>query len=69
MDPIGVLLVCVGVFSVLAAALEWGFFIRQRKVQQVARYLGHQGMRVFYVVLGLFCMVFGGLMVTGVVNG
>ena len=67
MNPAGLILVAAGIFSVLAGALDWGFFMDSRKAQRMVRLIGHNGARGFYVVLGLGIAVMGGLMATGVI--
>lgn len=68
MNPIGLVLVAAGVFSVLGGALDWGFFMNSRKAQGIVRLIGHNGARGFYVILGLFIAVMGGLIAAGIVQ-
>jgi hypothetical protein len=68
MNPVGLLLVAAGIFSILGGALDWGFFMNSRKAQGMVRLMGHNGTRGFYVVLGLVIAMMGGLMTAGVIQ-
>ena len=57
-----------GVFAILGAALDWGFFMNNRKAQLIVSLFGRTGARIFYCLLGTFLVVLGVLMVTGIVK-
>ncbi|MFK7926698.1 MAG: immunity 17 family protein [Myxococcota bacterium] len=62
----GLLIVGIGIFSLLGGIMQWSFFMNHRKAQFFIRLFGHQGTRIFYGVLGVSLMVFGGLMALNV---
>ncbi|MCA9569220.1 MAG: immunity 17 family protein [Myxococcales bacterium] len=62
MNPMGLVLVGVGLFSVVAAIQEWSFFMEHRKAQRMIWLLGRQGARAFYVVTGIVIMGAGGFL-------
>lgn len=68
MNPVGLVLVAAGVFSILGGALDWGFFMNSRKARGMVRLIGHNGARGFYVVLGLVIAVLGGLITAGLIQ-
>jgi len=68
MNPLGLILIAGGVFSVLGAALDWDFFMESRKARLFVGMLGRNGARVFYGILGTGIAVFGTLGVMGVVD-
>ncbi len=42
-----------GIFSVLGAFFEWGFFFNSRKAKLVTKILGRTGAKIFYIVIGI----------------
>lgn len=52
------ILYCIGAFSMIAAAANWGWFFRHRKAARLVRLFGRQGARMLYFFLGLgLCVV------------
>lgn len=51
-----------GVFTILAAVLDWDWFMNDRKARPFVNMFGRDGARAFYVFLGLVICVlsFGG---------
>ena len=66
MNPIGSLFVALGVFTALAAALDWEWFMGDRKARFFVRLFGRGGARMFYDLLGIGLYVFGVLLAIGV---
>jgi len=54
MSPLlGIFLIFAGLFSTLAAVLDWNWFMMHRKARLFVALFGRTGARVFYVLLGL----------------
>ncbi len=43
-----------GGYSIVAAALDWDFFMNSRRARLFVKMFGRNGARIFYVILGLF---------------
>ncbi|MDO4721335.1 MAG: immunity 17 family protein [Peptostreptococcaceae bacterium] len=54
-----ILLVAVGLFSVMAAILNWDFFFNSSKARIWVRLFGRNGARIFYILLGAAIIVLG----------
>ena len=67
MNPIGLLFVALGVFTALAAALDWEWFMGDPKARFFVRSFGRGGARIFYTLLGFGLIVFGALMAVGII--
>ena len=50
-----------GIFSICGAIFNWDFFLENYKARPVVKLIGRTGARVFYVLIGLFC-IFCGIM-------
>ena len=50
-----------GFFSICGAIFNWDFFFENYKARPVVKLIGRNGARVFYVLVGLFC-IFCGIM-------
>ena len=68
MNPFGFLFVGMGLFSVVAALVDWDLFMSNRKAQLVVGLFGRQGARIFYGLLGSALAVLGVLIVSGIVR-
>jgi hypothetical protein len=68
MNPIGLILVAAGIFSICGAAFDWDWFINSRKAQIFVAMFGRNGARVFYVILGLAIIVMGALIWLGILK-
>ena len=68
MNPLGLLIVAGGLFSICGAAFDWDFFINSRKARLFVAMFGRNGARIFYVCLGLFLVVLGALLTMGVIQ-
>lgn len=53
-------IILIGLLSVLGAALDWDWFIANRKVRIFVRLLGRTGARILYIILGGILMAYGG---------
>ena len=62
---IGLLFAAMGLFSALGALLEWKFFMESRKARRLASWIGRDGARGFYTLLGVVFFGLGVAMVTG----
>jgi hypothetical protein len=68
MNPIGLLFVALGVFTALAAALDWEWFMEDRKARFFVRLFGRGGARMFYAFLGFGLIVLGALLAARVIQ-
>ena len=68
MNPVGLLLIAVGLFSVCGGAFDWDFFLNSRKAQFYVSIFGRTGARIFYVILGIAFAVLGTMMALGVLK-
>ena len=68
MNPIGLVLVAGGIFSICGAVFDWEFFINSRKARFFVAIFGRTGARVFYGILGLVIVVFGSLIALGILK-
>lgn len=68
MDPVGLILVAAGIFSITGAAFDWDWFINSRKAQFWVAILGRNGARVFYGVLGAVMTIVGVLWTFGLLK-
>ena len=67
MNPIGLLFVALGVFTALAAALDWDWFMEDRKARFIVRLFGRGGARMLYALLGFGFIVLGAFVAAGVI--
>ena len=68
MNPIGLILVAGGLFSICGAAFDWDWFINSRKAQFFVAILGRTGARIFYGVLGVVVVIMGTLITLGILK-
>jgi hypothetical protein len=68
MNPMGLILVAAGIFSICGAALDWDFFINSRKARFFVAVFGRTGARIFYGVLGLVIVFMGALITAGILK-
>jgi hypothetical protein len=66
MNPEGLVLAAIGIFAICGAALNWSFFMNNRKARFIVAILGHAGARAFYVLLGGGLVTCGLMMALGV---
>jgi hypothetical protein len=65
---IGIAFAAIGLFTLLAVGFRWRLFVGNWRFRRVANTLGETGAVVFYVVLGLTCLVVGILVMTGIIG-
>jgi len=68
MNPVGLIFVAAGVFSICGAAFDWDWFINSRKARFFVATLGRNGARIFYGVLGIAVVILGALMTFGILK-
>ncbi len=64
----GIVLILAGLFSIVAAILNWEWYMTARKARFIVRIFGRTGARVFYVLLGLVFVVLGILQFLDVIH-
>jgi len=64
----GLIVTAVGLFSLAGGALNWTFFMENRKAKRMIALIGYAGARIFYCVLGAVIAIVGALMVVGVIR-
>lgn len=68
MNPVGLIFVAAGIFSICGAAFDWDWFINSRKARFFVATFGRTGARIFYSVLGIVIVVLGTLIMLGVLK-
>ena len=68
MDPVGLLITAVGLFSLSGAVFDWEWFMNNRKARPIVGIFGRSGARIFYALLGAAFVTAGMLMVLGVIQ-
>lgn len=68
MNPLGLLMIGAGGFTIAGAACNWDWFMNARKARLMVRVLTRDGARVFYSLLGLFLVVLGVLTAMGIIE-
>lgn len=68
MNPLGLLLVAVGLFAICGAALNLEWFMNHRKARFVRNVFGGFGARIFYGLLGTGLVTLGVLVAIGVIQ-
>jgi predicted small integral membrane protein len=68
MNPVGLILVAAGVFSMLGAICNWEWFMNARKARFMVKILTRNGARIFYGILGLALVVLGVLATMGIID-
>jgi hypothetical protein len=57
-----------GAFAICGAVFDWDFFMNSRKAALLVRFLGRNGARVFYGLLGAGIVTIGVLMAAGLLR-
>ncbi len=68
MNPLGLIFVAAGVFSVLGAICNWDWFMNARKARFVVKILTRNGARIFYGALGIVIAALGVLGTIGIID-
>ncbi|MEW6359350.1 MAG: immunity 17 family protein [Planctomycetota bacterium] len=64
----GLIICAAGVFSLLGGALDWEWFMTNRKARPLVAILGRTGARIFYGLLGIALAIVGGLLALGLIG-
>jgi hypothetical protein len=67
MNPIGLLIVAIGVFSAATAIFDWDWVMNTRQARLLSSLITRRGARVVYGLLGFGATVVGVLMTTGII--
>ena len=67
MNPVGLLIVALGLFSVGCGIFNWEWAMTTRQGRLLSTMITRTGARAFYVVLGVGMIVVGTLMTIGVI--
>jgi len=57
-----------GLFTIVAAAMNWDWFINNRKARLFVALFGRDGARTVYILLGIFLTGLGVAMATGMID-
>ena len=68
MNPVGLILVAAGIFSICGAAFDWDWFINSYKARIFVAIFGRTGARIFYGILGTAIVVIGALITFGILK-
>jgi len=49
----------LGLFSILAGALNWDFFFNTKRAKFFVKIFGRNGARIFYIVFGIIIVAVG----------
>ncbi len=66
MNPVGLLLIAAGLFTITGAYFDWEWYMNSRKARFMVTILSRNGARIFYGILGLVVVIIGAL---GWING
>jgi len=66
-EPLGLLLVLAGFFSIAGGVFNWESFMTCRKARTLVKFLGRGGARIFYCLLGSAIAIVGLLITFGIV--
>ena len=66
-EPVGLIIVAAGAFSMCGAGFDWDFFMNNHKAWLFVKLFGRQGARIVYLLLGLCFVVVGILMTVGII--
>lgn len=67
-EPVGLLLVLIGLFAIAGGVFDWEWFMSNRKAQAFVKLLGRGGARIFYCCLGSVLAALGLLITLGIVT-
>ena len=59
MNPVGFILIAVGLFSFAGGLFNWNWFMNTSRARTLVRSIRPVGARTFYIVLGIIVIVFG----------
>jgi small neutral amino acid transporter SnatA (MarC family) len=67
-EPWGIILILGGLFAIVCAVCDWEWFMNSRKARVFVNWLGRNGARAFYCILGLVIAFLGVLITFGIVG-
>ena len=67
MNPEGLVLVAVGIFTMSAAILNWNWFMNNRKARFIVKIFTRNGARYFYGFIGFGFLICGLLATMGII--
>jgi hypothetical protein len=59
MNPAGLILITIGIFSFAGGFFNWVWFMKTRSARGVVNALRPAGARTFYMILGVCVTIFG----------
>ena len=59
MNPAGLIPVAIGLFTFAAGLFIWDWFVRSKRMRILMNYVGPQGARIIYMILGIILVVIG----------
>ncbi len=68
MNPIGILFVLIGLFSLAGSLFNWEWFMNHYKARFFTKLAGRAGARIIYACLGVALIVLGSLITTGAID-
>jgi len=67
-NPWGLIFIAVGVFTIVAVALNWDWFLDHGKARWISSIAGRWGARIAYGAIGLIFVAFGVLYMVGIIK-
>ena len=67
-NPLGILFVAIGVFTVLGGVFNWDWYMNYPKARFMTSLMGRGGARVFYIIFGLGVIAFGVHFTAGIIK-
>ncbi|MBT3379949.1 MAG: hypothetical protein HN742_03050 [Lentisphaerae bacterium] len=68
MNPIGLIFIAAGAFTMAGAICDWDWYMNSRKARFFVSILSRNGARIFYGLLGLAFVVVGVLAAMGIID-
>ncbi len=63
-----ILFTLIGLFTLLASALNWDFYFDSRKAKYIVKFFGRKGARIFYAIVGLLLLGIGSASLLGFID-
>ncbi|MFK7800298.1 MAG: immunity 17 family protein [Anaerolineae bacterium] len=58
----------IGLFTIAGALFDWDWFMLSRRARWLVGIFGRDGARIFYALLGVGFIVFGGMALFGLID-
>lgn len=68
MNPVGLIFVAIGAFSMAGAICNWDWYMNARKARFMVKILTRNGARIFYGILGFSLVVIGVFATIGIID-